>query len=274
MTPRSILITGCSSGIGQACAIGMRLRGWRVFATARKASDILVLRDAGLEAMHLDYLEPDSIAACAGDVLSRTGGRLNAVFNNGMYAQPGAVEDVRPDVLRAQFEAGFFGWHDLTRRLIPSMRAAGEGRIVNCSSVLGLVSVRYRGAYAATKFALEALTDALRQELAGSGIHVALIEPGPVRTRLVEHSVEAYRLNIDLENSAHREVYLRRIARMEQGGTNRFKVEPEAVLRTLVHAVESPRPRPRYRVTVPARVAGLARRLLSTRMLDVLLRGQ
>lgn len=269
----SILITGCSSGIGLACALGMKARGWRVFATARRPSDILRLGEQGLEAYYLDYAEPDSIAACASQVLSATDGRLAALFNNGAYAQPGAVEDLRPDVLRAQFEAACFGWHDLTRRLIPSMRARGEGRIVNCSSVLGLVSLKYRGAYNAAKFAVEALSDALRQELKGTGIQVAIIEPGPIRTRFIEHALAAYRANIDLENSPHAAIYRRRIAAMEAGGKQTFKLGPEAVLKALVHAVESPRPKARYYVTLSTHMVAFARRVCSTRMLDWVLAG-
>ncbi|MEC9367613.1 MAG: SDR family NAD(P)-dependent oxidoreductase, partial [Pseudomonadota bacterium] len=206
MTDRSILITGCSSGIGEAAARMMKERGWRVFATARKAADLEMLRSAGLEAIYLDYTEPESIAACADQVLKQTDSRIFALFNNGAYGQPGAVEDLRTDVLRTQFEANFFGWHDLTRRLIPAMRAQGAGRIVQCSSCLGLVSLKYRGAYNASKFAIEGLSDALRQELAGSGIHVSLIEPGPIGTRFVQNALANYRRNIDLVNSAHADV--------------------------------------------------------------------
>ena len=139
-----------------------------------------------------------------------------ALFNNGAYGQPGAVEDLKPDVLRAQFEANVFGWHDLTARLIPAMRAQGQGRIVFCSSVLGLVAAPYRGAYCASKFAVEALADALRMELGGTGIHVVLIEPGPIASRFLEHALEAYRRNIDLEGSPHRDIY--RDAHRADGG--------------------------------------------------------
>jgi NAD(P)-dependent dehydrogenase (short-subunit alcohol dehydrogenase family) len=274
MSARAILITGCSSGIGWACAIGMKSRGWRVFATARKPSDILRLGDEGIEAFYLDYTEPESIASCAEQVLKAGEGRLDALFNNGAYGQPGAVEDLRTDVLRAQFEAGFFGWHDLTRRFIPAMRAQGAGRIVNCSSILGLVSLKYRGAYNATKFALEAWSDALRQELRGTRIGVSLIEPGPIRSRFVEHALAAYRANIDLEGSAHAEVYRRRIAAMERGGSSFFKREPEAVLDKLLHAVESRRPKARYYVTVPTHLAAFGRRVLSARMMDWMTSGE
>jgi NAD(P)-dependent dehydrogenase (short-subunit alcohol dehydrogenase family) len=271
MTERSILITGCSSGIGLCAAQMLKHRGWRVFATARKAVDIARLREeVGVESLYLDYAEPQSIAAAAEQVLLATEGRLTALFNNGGYGQPGAVEDLTRDVLRDQFEANVFGWHDLTRRFIPAMRAQGQGRIVFCSSVLGLMAAPYRGAYCASKFAVEALADTLRMELAGSGIHVALIEPGPIASRFVEHAVEAYRRNIDLEGSAHRDIYRERIARMEEGGKQTFKLGPEAVVAKLMHALESRAPRPRYFVTLPTYAVALLRRILPTRVLDVI----
>ena len=270
MSGRSVLITGCSSGIGLASAREMKARGWRVFATARKPKDIARLKEQGLDSLYLDYAEPDSIAAAADQVLQATGGKLDALFNNGAYGQPGAVEDLTPEVLRAQFEANVFGWHDLTRRVIPAMRAKREGRIVFCSSVLGLVAAPYRGAYCASKFAIEALADSLRIELAPAGIKIVLIEPGPIATRFLEHALDAYRRNIDLEASAHREIYRTRIARLEEGGSQTFKLGPEAVALKLVHALESRNPKPRYYVTIPTYAAALFRRLLPTRALDAI----
>ena len=271
MSDRSILITGCSSGIGLASTREMKSRGWRVFATARKKPDLARLKDdEGVESLYLDYTEPDSIEKAVADVLAATGGRLDALFNNGAYGQPGAVEDLKPHVLRAQFEAGFFGWHDLTARVIPVMRKQGQGRIVFCSSVLGLVSAPYRGAYCATKFAVEALADALRMELAGSGIKIVLIEPGPIASRFLEHALEAYRRHIDLEGSHHAEIYRARLARLEEGGDQTFKLGPEAVALKLARALESRNPRARYYVTVPTYVAALLRRALPTGALDAI----
>jgi NAD(P)-dependent dehydrogenase (short-subunit alcohol dehydrogenase family) len=270
---RSVLITGCSSGIGLASAREMKARGWRVFATARQPQDIARLKDEeGLESLYLDYAEPASIAAAAEQVLAATDGKLTALFNNGAYGQPGAVEDLRVEVLRAQFEANVFGWHDLTRRVIPAMRANKEGRIVFCSSVLGLIAAPYRGAYCASKFAIEALADTLRVELEASGINIVLIEPGPIATRFVEHALEAYRRNIDLERSHHRDIYHARIASMEDGGKQSFKLGPEAVAAKLVHALESGSPKPRYYVTLPTYAVALLRRLLPARALDALAR--
>jgi NAD(P)-dependent dehydrogenase (short-subunit alcohol dehydrogenase family) len=225
-----------------------------------------------VEGLYLDYTGAASIAAAAEHVLSATDGRLTALFNNGGYGQPGALEDIRPDVLRAQFEANVFGWHDLTARVIPAMRARGEGRIVFCSSVLGLIAAPYRGAYSASKFAVEALVDTLRMELQGSGIHVVLIEPGPVASRFVEHAIEAYRPNIDLERSIHRDSYRVRIARMEAGGQKTYKLGPEAVVAKLVHVLESTRPKFRYYVTLPAYAVALFRRILPAGALDAVAR--
>jgi NAD(P)-dependent dehydrogenase (short-subunit alcohol dehydrogenase family) len=270
MSERSVLITGCSSGIGLASAVEMKRRGWRVFATARKPEDIARLRDeVGVESLYLDYAVPGSIKLTAEQVLEETEGKLDALFNNGAHGQPGAVEDLRPDVLREQFEVAVFGWHDLTHRIIPAMRKQGEGRIVFCSSVLGLMAAPYRGAYCASKFAVEALADTMRIELAPAGIKIILIEPGPIATRFVEHALEAYRRNIDLENSAHRHIYKARIARMEEGGQQSFKLGPEAVAAKLVQALTSRNPKARYYVTVPTYAVALLRRILPAGLLDM-----
>jgi NAD(P)-dependent dehydrogenase (short-subunit alcohol dehydrogenase family) len=290
MTARSLLITGCSSGIGYTCALGMKDRGWRVFATARTAADLARLEQQGLETVHLDYAQPKSIAACADAVLEATNGRLLALFNNGAYGQPGAVEDLETDALRAQFEANVFGWHDLTRRLIPAMRENRAGRIVQCSSVLGLVALKWRGAYNASKFAIEALSDTMRLELEHSGVHVSVIEPGPIRSRFQEHGLAHFKANIDIEGSVHREDYGRIVATTEAliAGTKwgyekpgahrtrsllpRYRLGPEAVLAKLVHALESKWPRPRYHVTAATHAMAMARRILPARALHLLAR--
>ena len=269
MAQRSVLITGCSSGIGLASAQIMKDRCWRVFATARSPEDVARLRDeVGVESLYLDYTEPDSIAAAADHVLDATDGALTALFNNGAYGQPGALEDLPTEALRMQFETNVFGWHDLTRRVIAQMRARGEGRIVQCSSVLGMVAAPYRGAYCASKFAIEALTDTLRMELGGTGIHVSLIEPGPIQTRFVETAIKHYKRHIDMENSAHAETYRERLAKMEDGGQMAFKLEPDAVCKKLVHALEAKRPKTRYYVTFPTYAGAYLRRVLPSRALD------
>ena len=186
---RSILITGSSSGIGLDAARGMKARGWRVFATCRQEADCQRLRAEGLESFVLDYADESSIATAVDEVKSRTGGRLDVLYNNGAFACPGAVEDLPRGALREIFEVNLFGYHDLATRVIPMMRAQGAGRIINCSSVLGLVGMKWRGAYVSTKFAMEGLTDVLRIEMRGTGVEVILIEPGPITSRIRENSV-------------------------------------------------------------------------------------
>ena len=263
MSSRTILVTGCSSGIGRHSALRLAQDGWRVFATARTDADLAALEAEGLEALRLDYAKTDTIHAAMDTVLERTDGRLDALFNNGAYGQPGAVEDLPTDVLRLQFETNVFGWHELTRRVIPVMRAAGRGRIVNCSSILGLVPYKWRGAYNASKYALEGLTVTMMMELRGSGIHVSLIEPGPIRSDFMANALKAAEANIDLENTVHRVEYQRQLKglRGELAGA-RGKLGPEAVYDVLRHALTSPAPKPHYIVTKPARRGVLLKRLL------------
>lgn len=270
MAQRTILITGCSSGIGLDAARGLRARGWRVFATCRQEADCARLRAEGLESFRLDYADEASVAEGAAEALARAGGRLDALFNNGAFACPGAVEDLPRGALREIFETNLFGWHDLTRRVIPAMRAQGAGRIVNCSSVLGLVAAPWRGAYVSTKFALEGLSDVLRIEMRGTGVEVILIEPGPIATLIRKNAIPHFERWIDWRASAragqYRETLLRRL--YEAGGPDAFELPPAAVTAKLVRALESPRPRPRYYVTAPTYLAGAIRRLLPTRAID------
>ena len=265
---RTVIVTGASSGIGAYCARTLKAEGWRVFATARKPADIEALAADGIEAFYLDYREPRSIAALVEAVLERTGGTLDALFNNGAYAQAGAVEDLPVEALREQFEANFFGWHDLTRRITPVMRRQGHGRLVHCSSILGLAPVRFRGAYSASKHALEGLMLCMRQELEGSGIHVSLIEPGPVTSKIASNGLAWFLKNIDRDNSVHRADYQAQLARLEAGGSvSRLKPGPEVVHAALRHALLSQRPRPHYVVTVPAKIGVALKRILPASML-------
>ncbi len=268
--PRSILITGCSSGIGYDAAHGLAAHGWRVFATCRAEADCERLRGEGLESFRLDYDDEASIAEAVSEVVARTGGTLDALFNNGAFACPGAVEDLPRGALRAIFETNLFGYHDLTRRVIPLMRAQGHGRIVNCSSVLGLVGMKWRGAYVATKFAMEGLTDVLRIEMAGTGIHPILIEPGPITSRIRANAAAHFDRWIDWRNSARREEYAPLVHRLhaEKQGLDAFELPASAVTARLIEALESRRPRARYFVTKPTYVAAALRRLLPTRALD------
>lgn len=273
-TARSLLITGCSSGIGHAAAHAMAARGWRVFATARKDNDVARLQEEGLEALRLDLADSASIETAVAEVSQRTGGALTALFNNGAYGQPGAVEDLTRDVLRAQLETNLLGTHELTTRVLPMMRAQGHGRIVHNSSVLGFAALPYRGAYVCSKFALEGLTDTLRQELMGSGIHVSLIQPGPITSRFRENAHRAFKANIDTAHSAHADTYENVEARLANpDGKTPFALGPDAVVEKLIHALEHPRPRPRYAVTLPTHLFAALKRVLSTRGMDrVLLR--
>ncbi len=266
---KSILITGCSSGIGRCVAQSLHTRGYRVFATVRQPADMAELQSQGLESLLLDLNDSDSINTAVDDILTRTHGTLHALFNNAGYGQPGAVEDLRRDVIRAQFETNLFGMLELTNRIIPVMRTQGHGRIIQNSSLLGLVALPYRGAYNASKFAMEGLTDTLRLELAGSGIHISLIEPGPIKSRFRANAHAAYQRNITPEHSAHRTRYSGLEKRLTKiGPAAPFTLPPEAVLKKVIHALESPRPKMRYYVTVPSYFFALMRRILPGRAQD------
>ena len=275
MTQKTILITGASSGIGYDAAHGLRAAGWRVFASCRKDADCARLQAEGFDSPRIDYTDADSIADGLAEVLAATDGTLDALYNNGAFALPGAVEDLPVDALRAIFETNFFGYHALTRAVIPVMRAQGHGRIVNCSSVLGLVGIKWRGAYTASKFALEGLTDVLRLEMAGTGIKVILIEPGPITSNIRKNAIPHFERWIDWKSSARADEYAKVLSRLyTDGGPDRFELPPSAVTAKLLHALTAPNPKPRYYVTRPTYFAGFLRRVLPTRLLDaVLLRG-
>ncbi|MEM6577609.1 MAG: SDR family NAD(P)-dependent oxidoreductase [Pseudomonadota bacterium] len=273
MNTKTVLITGCSSGIGYDAAVGLKNRGWHVFASCRKAEDCERMRRQGFASPRIDYADPDSIASGLDEVLTDTGGQLDALFNNGAYAAPGAVEDMPTDALREIFEANFFGWHDLTRRVLPVMRAQGRGRIVQNSSVLGFVTLPWRGAYNATKHALEGLTDTLRIELRSTDIHVVLIEPGPVTSRIGLNAVAHFEKWIDWENTARADDYRNQLVRRLYGrrGRDPFELPATAVTKKLIHALEAYRPKPRYYVTTPTYFMGASKRILPTRALDWLI---
>lgn len=265
---KTVLVTGCSSGIGRATALILHQRGYRVFATVRKAEDLALVQAAGLESVQLDLASSDSIRTGVAEILDRSGGKVFALINNGAYGQPGAVEDLTREALRQQFETNLFGTQELTNRLIPIFRAEGTGRIVQISSLLGLVCLAYRGAYSATKFALEALSDTLRLELRGTNIHVCLVEPGPITSRFRDNAYRAFQQHIDRTHSAHREYYTRVERRLGGSKPLPFTLPPEAVARKVIHALEARRPKIRYPVTVPSHFFALARRLLPGRALD------
>ena len=272
MDTKSILITGCSSGIGLCLAHGLKDRGYRVFAAARKAEDVEQLAAAGLESIRLDLDNSDSINTAVDEILSRSNGELYALINNGAYAQPGAVEDLSRDALRNQFETNLFGTHELTNKVIPVMRKQGCGRIIQISSVLGIAAMAYRGAYNASKFALEGLSDTLRLELRDTDIHVVLIEPGPIVSKFRDNAYAAFKENIDAEHSAHRNQYRSMVKRFKgESGNAAFTLPPEAVLVKTIHALEARRPKIRYPVTLPTYFFAILKRLLPFRWMDSIL---
>ena len=272
MASKSILITGCSSGIGLDTARRLKSQGWNVFASCRAQADCAAREAEGFVSPQLDYADPGSIARCAEAVLVHTGGVLDAVFHNGAYALPGPIEDIPADGMRAQFEANFLGWHDLNRHLIPVMRRAGTGRILFNSSVLGLVGMKYRGPYVATKFALEGYADVLRMEMAETGIHVVLIEPGPIETDFRRNAIKQFEKWVDWQSSARRAQYETSLLDMlRKGGSSGVQWPASAVTDVVVKALNASRPKARYRVTTPTHAMAIARRVLPTRALDWLL---
>ena len=275
MSGKTILITGCSSGIGLCVAQGLQQRGYQVIATARQVDDVKQLQNQGLNCVQLNLNQPSSIRAAVDQTLKLTDGRLDALFNNAGFGQYGALEDLSRDALRAQFETNVFGTHELITQVIPVMRQQGHGRIINNSSMLGLVALPYRGAYNASKFALEALTDTLRLELSNSGIHVVLIEPGPITSHFGANTYKVFERTIDINTSRHSTTHAKMASRLQGDGLpSRFKLGPEAVLKKVIHALESPRPKIRYYVTVPTYALAYLRRLLPYRVMDYLVGGR
>ena len=270
---KTVLITGCSSGIGYCVARGLQQRGYRVFATARRAESVEALKTEGFESLQLDLDDSASIRRAVDEILQRTNGELYAVFNNGAFGLPAAVEDLGREAIRAQFETNFFGWLELTNLLLPVMRKQGYGRIIQNSSVLGFVALPYRGAYNASKFAIEGLSDTLRLELNDTDIHVSLVEPGPVLSHFRANALVAMQKYVDIESSVHRERYLSVLERLnKQGAAVPFTLPPEAVLKKVIYALEARKPKARYYVTFPTYLFGTLKRVLPTGTLDKILR--
>jgi NAD(P)-dependent dehydrogenase (short-subunit alcohol dehydrogenase family) len=269
---KTILITGCSTGIGYVCAHALHQRGYTVVASCRQEKDVKRLINEGLHCVQLDLADPTSIEQGLKEALTITDGKLDALFNNGAYGQPGALEDLPTDGLRAQFESNFFGWHQLVCGVLPVMRKQGCGRIVQNSSVLGFAAMKYRGAYNASKFALEGWTDTLRLELANSGIHISLIEPGPIETQFRANALTAFKQWINVKGSVHQAQYEQQMARLNSDSSNNAFVLPaESCVAPLIHALESKRPKIRYRITKPTKVFAFLKRVLPTRALDQIL---
>jgi NAD(P)-dependent dehydrogenase (short-subunit alcohol dehydrogenase family) len=273
ITTKTILITGCSTGIGYETAVVLKERGHHVIATARKLEDVARLKAKGFLALQLDLADSISIQQAVDTAITLTDGKIDALFNNGAFGQPGAVEDLARDVLRQQFETNLFGTHELTNLLIPLMRKQGHGRIIYNSSVLGLVAMTYRGAYNASKFALEGLVDTLRLELYGTNIHLSLIEPGPILSDFRKNAFLLYKKNIDPTQSFHQETYKVMEARLQkEGAAAPFTLPAKAVADKVIHALEAPRPKQRYYVTFPTYLFAYLKRILPITWLDYLLR--
>jgi NAD(P)-dependent dehydrogenase (short-subunit alcohol dehydrogenase family) len=270
---KTVLITGCSSGIGYCVASGLQRHGYRVFATARRAESVAALDAEGFESLRLDLDDSQSIRQAVDEILRRTGGELYAVFNNGAFGLPGAVEDLSREAIRAQFETNFFGWLELTNLLLPVMREQGYGRIIQNSSVLGFVAMPFRGAYISSKYAIEGLSDTLRLELRGTNIHVSLVEPGPVLSRFRTNALLAMQKYIDMERSVHSERYRAVLDRLnKEGPAAPFTLPPEAVLKKVTRALESRNPKARYYVTFPTYLFACLKRILPIKIMDKLLR--
>lgn len=270
---KSILITGCSSGIGLDTARRLKSMGWRVFASCRSLDDCAAREAEGFEAPQLDYEDPGSIATCADHVLAKTDGQLDAVFHNGAYAIPGPLEDIPTEALRTQFEANFLGWHELNRHILPAMRTAGGGRVLLNSSVLGLVGMRWRGAYVASKFALEGYADVLRMEMSGTGIHVVLIEPGPIETAFRANAIKQFDKWVDWKTSPRKAQYEASLLdQLHKGGSSKVQWPASAVTDVVVKALTVSTPKARYGVTTPTHAMAIARRVLPTRALDWVLK--
>ena len=268
---KAVLITGCSSGIGLHTAHYLKARGYRVLATARKAADVELLADQGFESHLLDLDCDTSITEAVAWAAKLTQGKIDALFNNGAYGQPGAVEDLSREALRQQLETNVLGTHELTRQILPLMRAQGHGRIIQNSSVLGLVALKFRGAYVCSKFALEGLSDTLRHELKGSNIYVSLVEPGPITSKFRENAYQAFKQHIDIDSSPHRAIYQAVEARLANQSPDKptpFNLEPEAVAAKVLKAIESKKPKPRYYVTFPTYLFAYLRRVCTTGFLD------
>ncbi|MEE3880201.1 SDR family oxidoreductase [Vibrio sp. YYF0003] len=270
---KSILITGCSTGIGYVCAHALKAQGFNVIASCRKPDDVQRLQAEGLTCIQLDLNDPISITQGAEQAISLAQGKLYALFNNGAYGQPGALEDLPTEALKAQFQTNFFGWHQLVQEILPHMRAHDEGRIIQNSSVLGFAAMKYRGAYNASKFALEGWTDTLRLELADTNIKVALIEPGPIETQFRQNALAAFEKWIDTESSPHRVAYEAQKQRLDNDkSNNKFVLPAEACIEPVLHALTSDSPKIRYRITTPTKLFAVLKRVLPTRLLDKILR--
>jgi len=269
-TIRTVLITGCSSGIGLCLAYGLRKEGYHVFATVRKEEDMIKLKNLGFDAFLLDLASSKSIKAAIYEIYQTTD-CLYALINNGAYGQAGALEDISREALEKQFQANVFGWHELTNLVLPSMKARNMGRIVYISSVLGFVAMPFRGPYVASKFAIEGLVDTLRLELKNTKIKLSLIQPGPIESKFRQNALLAFKENVDSSNSDYQREYKAMIERLNSDKNAQFTLAPESVLRCVLHALESKAPKNHYRVTFPTKLFGILCRILPSSWMDHIL---
>jgi len=271
---KTVLITGCSSGIGLSTALLLKEQGYRVFATARSEKDVLKLQNLGFESFLIDVTKYETIHQALDEILELTNGTLDVVFNNAGFGQPGAVEDLKTEVLKNQFETNVFGLHELTQAVVPIMRKQGHGKIIQHSSVLGLISLKYRGAYNASKYAIEGLTDTLRLELEDSNIFVSLLNTGPITSNFRQNALAMFKKNIDASNSFHQDAYNQQLSERlnSKEATVPFTLEPIAVSNIVLKIIKSSRPRPRYYITTATHLLGFCKRILPTRWLDLILK--
>ena len=269
-TVRTVLITGCSSGIGLCLAHGLRSAGYCVFATARKVEDVAKLKKLGFDAFLLDLASSESIKAAVSEIYQKTDS-LYALINNGAYGQAGALEDISREALEKQFQVNVFGWHELTNLVLPSMKVRNMGRVVYISSVLGFVAMPFRGPYVASKFAIEGLVDTLRLELKTTKIKLSLVQPGPIESKFRQNAFFAFEENVDLSNSDYTREYKTMIERLNSDKNAKFTLAPESVLRCVLHALESKVPKNHYRVTFPTKLFAFLCRILPSSWMDNIL---
>ena len=269
---QNILITGCSSGIGLETALILKQNNYKVYASARKSKDVEILRSLGFEAFKIDVRNKEEITIALNTIIENDI-KLDAVFNNAGFGQPGAVEDVSVDVLRKQFDTNLFGLHEVTLQAMKLFRKQGFGKIIQHSSVLGIISLKYRGAYNASKYAIEGLNDTLRQEVLGSSIYISTINTGPVTSKFRENGLKKFNKNIDIENSHFREIYKKELkVRLESNDNNApFNLPASSVGNVVLKIMQTRKPKPRYYVTKATHILGFLKRILSTSLMDKLL---
>ena len=267
---KSVLITGCSSGIGLCLAHGLRSEGYRVFASARNINDVDKLKALGFESLLLDLSSSNSINEAISELYQKTDS-LYALINNGAYGQAGALEDISRKALEKQFQANVFGWHELTNLVLPKMRKENVGRVIYISSILGFVAMPFRGAYVASKYATEGLVNTLRLELNDTNIKFSLVQPGPIESKFRANAYLAFQENVDSSKSNYKEQYNTMIQRLESEKNVQFTLPPEAVLKCTLHALKSSSPKIHYRVTFPTKLFAFLGRILPSSWMDKIL---